>query len=201
MNHRCLGREAKPSQPKRRRFWPRKRQKKRKEKKKYIVWQASQFPNLISSSIIVLQTAYDGLVSAAFLWRKKKEVTEQEGKKKKRIHTYFTCLERNGEIVAVFVIVVRRFDIRLCRVRIIRVIIKEKVYVGSKYVLHAVLLLHNVSFFLFTLDFKKFFTLIFSSTQCVKWLFSTFQPRAKKFRILIWQICFRKRPGWKKFWD
>jgi len=64
---------------------------------------------------------------------KKKEVTEQEGKeRKKRIHTYFTCLERNGEIVAVFVIVVRRFDIRLCSgVRIIRVIIKEKVYVRS----------------------------------------------------------------------
>ena len=67
------------------------------------------------------------------------------------------CLERNGEIVAVFVIVVRRFDIRLCSgVRIIRVIIKEKVYVGSKYVLHAVLLLHNVSFFYSLLISKSF---------------------------------------------
>jgi len=67
---------------------------------------------------------------------KKKEVKEQEGKERKKreecILTYFTCLERNGEIVAVFVIVVRRFDIRLCSgVRIIRVIIKEKVYVRS----------------------------------------------------------------------
>lgn len=98
---------------------------------------------------------------------KKKKLQNKKEKRKKRIHTYFTCLERNGEIVAVFVIVVRRFDIRLCSgVRIIRVIIKEKVYVGSKYVLHAVLLLHNVSFF-FTLDFKKFFTLIFSSTKCI----------------------------------
>ena len=34
----------------------------------------------------------------------------------------------------------------------------------------------TMSVFLFTLDFEKFFTLIFSSTKCVKWLFSTFQP-------------------------
>lgn len=62
----------------------------------------------------------------------KKKLQNKKEKRKKRIHTYFTCLERNGEIVAVFVIVVRRFDIRLCSgVRIIRVIIKEKVYVGS----------------------------------------------------------------------
>ena len=80
--------------------------------------------------------------------KKKKLQNKREKREKKRIHTYFTRLERNGEIVAVFVIVVRRFDIRLCSgVRIIRVIIKEKVYVGSKYVLHAVLFLHNVSFF------------------------------------------------------
>ena len=83
-----------------------------------------------------------------FSLTKKKLQNKKEKRKKKRIHTYFTRLERNGEIVAVFVIVVRRFDIRLCSgVRIIRVIIKEKVYVRSKYVLHAVLLLHNVSFF------------------------------------------------------
>lgn len=62
----------------------------------------------------------------------KKKLQNKKEKRKKRIHTYFTCLERNGEIVAVFVIVVRRFDIRLCSgVRIIRVIIKEKVYVGK----------------------------------------------------------------------
>ena len=115
-----------------------------------------------------------------FSLTKKKEVTEQEGKERKKreeyILTYFTCLERNGEIVAVFVIVVRRFDIRLCSgVRIIRVIIKEKVYVRSKYVLHAVLLLHNVSFFYSLLISKSFSPWFFSSTKCVKWLliFST----------------------------
>jgi hypothetical protein len=81
------------------------------------------------------------------LTKKKRSYRTRRKREKKRIHTYFTCLERNGEIVAVFVIVVRRFDIRLCSgVRIIRVIIKEKVCVGSKYVLHAVLLLHNVRF-------------------------------------------------------
>jgi len=69
------------------------------------------------------------------LTKKKKLKNKKEKREKKReeyILTYFTCLERNGEIVAVFVIVVRRFDIRLCSgVRIIRVIIKEKVYVRS----------------------------------------------------------------------
>jgi len=74
----------------------------KKEKKKEIhcvatirVWQASQFPNLISSSIIVSQTAYDGLVSAAFLWRKKKSYRTRRKREK---NTYLLTLRALREM-------------------------------------------------------------------------------------------------------
>ena len=131
----------------------------------------------------------------------KKKLQNKKEKRKKRIHTYFTCLERNGEIVAVFVIVVRRFDIRLCSgVRIIRVIIKEKVCVGSKYVLHAVLLLHNVSF-LIHFWFTKVFHLDFFPQQNVSNDFSQLFNlgwKSSGYSLYWFGIFFlRKRLGWK----
>ena len=198
MNHRCLGREAKPSQPKRRRFWPRKRQKKKKrEKEIHCVATTSLASKSIPKSHFIINYSLADCIWWPSFRRfslTKKKLQNKKEKRKNRIHTSFTCLERNGEIVAVFVIVVRRFDIRLCsRVRIIRVIIKEKVYVGSKYVLHAVLLLHNVSFFIHSW-FRKVFHLDFFLNKMCQMTFLNFSTEGEKVQRLIWHICLRKRP-------
>ena len=185
MNHRCLGREAKPSQPKRRRFWPRKRQKKKKrEKEIHCVATTSLASKSIPKSHFIINYSLADCIWWPSFRRfslTKKKLQNKKEKRKKRIHTYLRAL-REMEKLLLSLSLLSEDSTSDCVVESESSELSSKrksMLEASMYYMQFCFC--TMSVFLFTLDFEKFFTLIFSSTKCVKWLFSTFQPRVKKF--------------------